>query len=407
MKNKTLGCTLLIIGTSIGAGMLALPLASGRAGFELATVVLIAIWSLMTYTGLLVLEVNTSAAPNTDNFSSMAQNTAGPIARVLAWICIICLLYSLTWAYISGGASLLTPLMHSTLTWLHLPNLTTKHDQIIGAALFTSLLGFTLWHSTDAVDMVNRSFISLKMILLILCMSLLLPHIHTDFLHSSPHSLLPSLSLAPIFLASFGYHTVIPSLTQYHKNAQRLKKAIIIGTSVPLALYLLWLICTLGLVPASGTLSFESLAHSGNTVGQFTQALISLTQNRWIAFSITAFTNIALVTSFLGVTLGLFDFIASVFHIPNTKLGRLKSTLLTLGPPLLLFLIMPNGFLFALKCAALFVILLEVILPAWMVQCLRQKKIESQYQAPGGSLPLLLCYLMGLILIITTVISLT
>ena len=406
MRNKTLGCTLLIIGTSIGAGMLALPLASGRAGLELSAMILIGIWALMTYTGLLVLEVNTSAAPDTDNFSSMAQNTAGPIARSLAWICIICLLYSLTWAYISGGASLLGPLVNSTLTWCNIPGLSTPQSQLIGATLFTTLLGFTLWHSTAAVDAVNRSFISLKMILLIICMSLLLPHIHTDFLRSSPQTLTIGLGLAPIFLASFGYHTVIPSLTQYYNNAKQLKTSIIIGTSVPLALYLLWLICTLGLVPTTGHLSFSSLAHSGNTVGQFTQALISLTKNRWIDYSITAFTNIALVTSFLGVTLGLFDFIAGVFDLQDTKLGRLQTTALTLGPPLLLFFFLPNGFLLALKCAALFVVLLEVILPAWMVQCLRKKGITSNYRAPGGMPPLLLCYVMGFFLIITTIISL-
>ena len=185
-----------------------------------------------------------------------------------------------------------------------------------------------------------------------------------------------------------------------------LKRAIIIGTTVPLIIYLLWLICTLGIVPSSGKLSFESLAHSSNTVRDFTQTLISYTTSPWVSFSINAFTNIALVTSFLGVTLGLFDFIASVFNIPNTRIGRLLTTSVTLLPPLILFTIAPNGFLVALKLAAFFVILLEIFLPAWMAQCLRKKKIVSNYQAPGGKFMLIICYLSAAALISATIWSL-
>jgi tyrosine-specific transport protein len=412
MKNKTIGCTLLIIGTSIGAGMLALPLASGTTGFALASVVLILIWALMTYTGLLVLEVNTSQSENMDNFSSMAQTTAGPIAKILSWICVICLLYSLTWAYISGGASILNPAIKYLLNSLHLKPLPASFNTMIGASIFTLLLGITLWHSTAAVDAINRSFISLKMVFLIICMALLLPTVHNTYLSNVPqsmstHHILSSIKLAPIFLASFGYHTVIPSLSMYHnKNHKMLKKAIIIGTSVPLILYLLWLICTLGIVPLTGKLSFAGLAHSSNSVGDFTRTLIKISNNSWVSFSIIAFTNIALVTSFLGVTLGLFDFIASVFKIPNTKSGRLLTTCITLSPPLILFTLAPNGFLTALKIAALFVILLEIILPAWMAQTLRKKKIPSNYQAPGGKSMLFFCYAIGLGLIIVTVNSL-
>lgn len=412
MKNKTIGCTLLIIGTSIGAGMLALPLATGTTGFALASVVLILIWALMTYTGLLVLEVNTSESKNMDNFSSMAQATAGSIAKTLSWICVVCLLYSLTWAYISGGASILTPAIQYLFKSLHFKPLTTSFNTVIGASVFTLILGSTLWHSTAAVDAVNRSFISLKMIFLIICMALILPTVHSTYLTNVPasttaHHILFSIQLAPIFLASFGYHTVIPSLSLYHnKNHKMLKKSIIIGTSIPLVLYLLWLTCTLGIVPLTGKLSFAELAHAGNSVGALTRTLIKISNNSWVSFSIIAFTNIALVTSFLGVTLGLFDFIASVFKIPNTKSGRLLTTCITLFPPFILFTLSPNGFLTALKIAALFVILLEIILPAWMAQSLRYKKIPSNYQAPGGRGMLFFCYTIGVGLIIITVNSL-
>lgn len=54
---KAIGATLLISGTMLGAGMLALPLVSAGMGFGYACLTLFLIWMLMTYTGLMLLEV--------------------------------------------------------------------------------------------------------------------------------------------------------------------------------------------------------------------------------------------------------------------------------------------------------------------------------------------------------------
>ncbi len=62
--NKTLGSTLIIAGTTIGAGMLALPLASAGLGFATATLAMLGIWALMIYTALLMLEVHQHADQN-------------------------------------------------------------------------------------------------------------------------------------------------------------------------------------------------------------------------------------------------------------------------------------------------------------------------------------------------------
>ena len=57
MKNRTLGSILIVAGTTIGAGMLAMPLASAGVGFGVTLVLLISLWALMCYTALLLLEV--------------------------------------------------------------------------------------------------------------------------------------------------------------------------------------------------------------------------------------------------------------------------------------------------------------------------------------------------------------
>ncbi len=55
--NKTLGTTLLVSGTMIGAGMLAMPLTSAGIGFTFTVVLLISLWLLLTYSALLFVEV--------------------------------------------------------------------------------------------------------------------------------------------------------------------------------------------------------------------------------------------------------------------------------------------------------------------------------------------------------------
>lgn len=57
MKNLTLGSILIVAGTTIGAGMLAMPLAASGVGFPMIALMLIGLWALMSYTALLLVEV--------------------------------------------------------------------------------------------------------------------------------------------------------------------------------------------------------------------------------------------------------------------------------------------------------------------------------------------------------------
>ncbi len=74
--NKTIGSMLIIAGTTIGAGMLALPIASSGLGFSTAMVILFVAWCLMTYTALLTLELH-QYAPANATLNTLAKNLLG------------------------------------------------------------------------------------------------------------------------------------------------------------------------------------------------------------------------------------------------------------------------------------------------------------------------------------------
>jgi aromatic amino acid transport protein len=393
-KSKFIGSCLILIGTTIGAGMLALPLVSGSSGFLWATALLIAVWALMTLTGLLVLEVNLALDSSACSFSSMADRTIGKLGKVITWIACLLLLYALTAAYMSGAASLLSTLINSYN--IHIPN-------FLNAVLFTLLLGGTVFWGTQATDYLNRGLISVKGLLLFASFILLVPHISGSNLLCINCSITNKClsSMLPIFLCSFGYHTVIPSLRIYIGNQPRTLRLIIVsGTTVSLIIYLLWLAVTMGTVPLTGDQSFTSILANNGSVGELINTVILLTQSKWLAAAINGFSDIAMATSFLGVTLGLFDFLADGFKRPNTRSGRAQTALLTFTPPLIFAFYYPQGFILALKYAAIFVTLLTIILPALMAYRLRaNKKIKLHYKVFGGKTLLIVIVIIGFLLV--------
>jgi aromatic amino acid transport protein len=392
-KRKFFGSTLIITGTAFGAGMLALPMVSAATGFVSALILLIAIWALMVITGLLVLEVNLAFPVYRNNFSTMSSATLGVIGKLTAWIACLALLYSLTAAYVAGDASLLSVGVNSALK--------IKIPEWVYAIVFTLILGGAVFWSTRAVDVLNRGLISIKGLLLLIVLILLMPHINLHVLARAPGSVKYVWACAPIFLCAFGFHHIIPSLTNYiGPKPKTLKWVIICGATIPLIIYIIWLFATLTLIPLTGSNSFVVLAKMHGSVGEFIHFLTLIAKNKWLSAGINGFSNIAMTTSFLGVTLGLFDFLADACKRLNTRVGRLQTALLTFVPPLIFALCYPKGFVIALGYAAIFVAILEIVLPALMVYKLRKStKLSSPYHTFGGTFLLFIILIAGVLLI--------
>jgi tyrosine-specific transport protein len=123
-----------------------------------------------------------------------------------------------------------------------------------------------------------------------------------------------------------------------------------------------------------------------------------------VAFFIVWFSFFALITSFLGVGLGIFDFFSDGLQIHKTKLGRIVLSLLTIGPPFLFAIIYPQGFLIALSYAGIFAAILLIIYPIAMAWSARYvAKVPGVYQMFGGKLILLLTLVFGLLVMFADV----
>lgn len=390
MDSKLIGGILLIIGTSIGGGMLALPIANSLAGFLYSSLLLFGCWLIMTCGAFLILEVNLwFPAPN--NLLSMAKNTLGTGGQIITWICNLLLLYSLLAAYTAGGSDFFHHLLF--LAGLSTPNW-------LAALLFVGSLGFIVYLGIRSVDYVNRGLMLTKFGSLIILVALVLPFVTAS--HVMSGELKSMTASTTVAITSFGFANIIPSLrTYFHSDVKKLRKVIFIGSLIPLFCYILWDLAIMGTIPRTGEHGLISMLQSKNSTSEFVIALSSLLQRDSITLFARIFTSICLATSFLGVALCLWDFLADGLQTFSKTSGKVILSGVTFLPPLIIVLIFPGVFIAALSYAGIYVTILLIILPALMAWIGRYhlKLAQNSYRVPGGKLTLIILVGVGLSII--------
>ncbi len=222
---------------------------------------------------------------------------------------------------------------------------------------------------------------------------LLLPHVQQVNLLSMPVKQALLLSAIPIVFTSFGFHGSVPSIVNYmHGDTAKLRKIFIIGSAIPLLVYIFWQVATLGTI---GSDTFVGILADESGLNGLLAAVKAVMGTARVEMAVRLFAALALATSFLGVALGLFDFLADFFKRQNTVGGRLQTGVITFVPPLLFALFYPKGFIFALGFAAIALSVLSLLLPALLVRQTR-KQHAGGYRVFGGQLGLLVVFVLGI-----------
>ena len=371
MNSRLIGATFLVIGTSIGGGLLALPIATAQAGFIPAAALLIVCWLLMTSCSLLILEVNLWL-PRGSNLVSMAQRTLGRPAKFITWISCLLLLYALICAYISGGSDMLANILH--LIHINLP-------PWLNSCLFTLILGYIVYKGIHSVDYVNRGLMSIKLLVYSCLIILIMPHI--DLTKLTPHHNTALMGSVTLIVTSFGFANIVPSLRGYlEEDVAMIRKAIFIGSSIALICYLLWICVIIGTVPLSGRLGLNTILHSAHATSGLTEAISAILRTNSISTFAHFFTSICVATSFLGVSIALSDFIADAFQTKKEGLGNVTVYALTFLPPLFIVIFYPGAFIICLRYAGILCVVLLMLLPslmAWRGRYHQQHPGETPY----------------------------
>ena len=239
---------------------------------------------------------------------------------------------------------------------------------------------------TSLVDLFNRFLFSAKIIFLAVMLVLLLPHIHQINLLTLPLQQGLALSAIPVIFTSFGFHGSIPSIVSYlNGDIRKLRRVFIIGSFIPLVAYIFWQLATLGSIDSP---AFTAVLAQNSGLNGLLAAIRDVVASPHVEVAVHLFADFALATSFLGVALGLFDYLADLFQRKNTPAGRIQSGVITFLPPLAFALFYPQGFVMALGYAGVALAVLALMLPSLLVMKSRKLHTQATWRVPGGSITL-------------------
>ena len=385
--NKTVGSTLLVAGTMIGAGMLAMPLTSAGIGLTATVFLLIGLWTVLTFTALLFVELYQTADSDA-GIGTLAAQYFGKAGRIISTAVLIVFLYALIAAYVSGGSLLmdLLPVMGDKDTM-----------NKIAVLVFTIFFGSFIVIGTHSVDKINRVLFFVMIATFILVLALMLPNIKFDNLMAMPIDNALIISASPVFFTAFGFHGSIPSLNKYlDGNVKSLRIAILVGSGITLFAYFLWQLSTHGLLSQN---EFLQILREDATLNGLVKATLEITQSPIIANAVKIFSTLALVTSFLGVALGLLECIEDLLKQSfDIHAGRISLGLMTFIPPVLFSLFYPEGFILALGYAGQMFAFYAVVLPVALVWKARSIHPNLPYRVWGGKALLVLVLVLGVII---------
>ncbi|MBM3195765.1 MAG: hypothetical protein FJZ62_03345 [Chlamydiae bacterium] len=349
----------LVTGTAIGAGMIALPVATAEAGVLGSSFLYIVCWFFSAVSGLFLVE-GLSWMQKQGNLLSLAKQFLGWTGYVVVAFLYVLFFYSLIVVYISSSSSIIQGALPSIFpTWL-------------APAVIAIIIGHVIYLGMKGISRVNLHLMLGLLITFIGFIWVGSEEFKIDYLYQG--TITQALGAIPIVYTAFTYQGIIPSVYYFlEKDKEKTKKCIWIGTLIPLVCYLIWDILIKGVIPLNGP---ESLGEAKLLGQSLIEPLAYLIPGSPIEILGTWFMFFALVTSFIGVSISLVDFFYDALEWKETVNNRVFVVLMVLIPPTIISIINPNMFLFLLGAiGAVFCAILFSLIPILVV--LKGKYIDG------------------------------
>jgi len=341
-----INASLLILGTSVGVGMLGMPVELSKGGFTPGTFFLVFTWAISLLTGLIFVEA-ISYLHREVNFASLAEDFIGFGSKISLVFVYLLLFLSLLFAYVKGSGIFISDLIPQVPTWL-------------GALIFLAIFLPLIIKGPKGIVKVNTLLTLFMFVAFVILMILGLNKInlsnltHKDWMNGYQSS--------PLLVTSFGFHIIIPSLFIYlNKNKYLLRWAVILGTTITMIVYLLWNAYIMGVVPITGEVSLTTALQLDQTA---ISPLKKLSSSRFMTQLSQIFYFCALTTSFIGVSLSTIDFSIDAFKLEKTLRNKILVSVYVFVPALILSVTNLRIFYLSIKFgAALACVLLLIIFP--------------------------------------------
>ena len=365
-SGSTIGAAALVAGTTIGAGVLALPAATVGTGFLTSSIAMVVAWFFMASSGLLVAELSLNRFGETGRpglgILDLYENSLGKAWGLVGSAAYFFLHYAMLVAYIAQGGANLDGLLNS----IGLDVLSGIPG--MGQLLFVGTGATALYFArASLVENVNNLLVLGVFASFLGILGLGVGS--ADFgalLNPANQHPAQILGTFPIIILALVYQNVVPTVvTQLEGDRQKITTAILAGTTLPFLMFEAWNAVILGNVLSLGapssleTIDPVAVLKEGSD-GQLLSSLVG------------CFSELALVTSLVGFVFGLLDALTDVASLPTEgpAYEKLKPMLFAgvFLPPLALAVSSPDIFYQALDYGGSFgVSTLFLLLPPIMV----------------------------------------
>ncbi|MCD6590127.1 amino acid permease [Candidatus Woesearchaeota archaeon] len=303
--NHTLGAAAIIIGTTIGAGILGLPKAIESTGYIAGLLILIIVALLTLLTNLAIGE--TALRVRDDHqLPGLAKKFLGDTGKRIVSLAMMFSIYGAMTAYLIGIPTTIKELVggdiyvYAIIIWIIISILVLKGIKTVAG---TELgLGIGLILIIGLISILAAPYISLE-----------------NYSIINTHHLFIAYGVA--LFAYMGMVAVPEAREALRGREDKLAKAIVIGLIVPFIIYVLFSTVVVGV--------------TGNETTEI--ATIGLGRKLGIGFSIfgNIFAIMAMLTSFIALSNAGLE-----MYRYDYKQGKIKSLLFTMLPPLLLYFIL-------------------------------------------------------------------
>ncbi len=319
----------MITGMTIGAGILAIPYAVAQVGLAVGILYIVVLGALMLFLNLMIGEI----AINTNEqlqLVGFAGKYLGKTAKYFLTLVVLISAFGALLVYIIGEGSALSALFGGS--------------PVLWSIFFWSVGSFIIWSGLKRVKTIDKFFgVIIMAIISGLCLSLLPKFDAAQLFYFNGSKFL--LPLGVVLFALNGTSAIAEAHALLPNRARDFRKALIIGTLIPISLYILFALAVVGFT-GQNTTEIATVG-LGRALGPF------------VSFAANLFAALAMCTGFIGLGTALRETL-----VWDHKLNDWLAIFLVVSVPLALFLLGFRNFIIILDVLGIVTIASETLLMA-------------------------------------------
>ncbi len=368
--------TLFIAGSSIGIGILALPIPLGMVGLIPSFFLFLFSFFIMLSSSFILVELYNFEKEEVNLFTLVRKHLGTSAASFLRIIYAL-LFTALIFAYLNKGGQLLV----------------SRENAQFLASVFLALIGifFTLT-SKQILDRFNRIAVVL---LFIAYFSLFFFPVTEGKGNPAYINMKYFMGVIPFSVVTFGYHNMIPSIKQrFDLSGQNLKKICLLGAGITFLIYFTWIAKVLLSLPLEGALGIIE-AYQNQKLSS--EVLAQVVPSRAFAGWVQAFSLLAIITSLIGQKVSITDFLLDSFTTKESKNKRLALAIAISALCLGCIHYYPNLFYTILElCGGIFTIAIFCVYPSLIyLRTWKKYKLNPKYKMLSWAVLLVGCLIIG------------